>query len=125
LPGYLARIAIMIPVYDAKRQLKQYRREFNSAIEKVLASGNFILGPYVSRFEKEFAQYLNVKYAVGVASGTDALLLSLLSLDIKHGDEVIMPANSYPTAFAVAAAGARPGMWCMPHVRADLAPAAA
>lgn len=108
MPGYLARIAIMIPVYDAKRQLKQYRREFNSAIEKVLASGNFILGPYVSRFEKEFAQYLNVKYAVGVASGTDALLLSLLSLDIKHGDEVIMPANSYPTAFAVAAAGARP-----------------
>ena len=75
---------------------------------EVIDSGIFILGPKVKEFEEKFAEYLGVKYAVGVACGTDALSLALLALDVKYGDEVILPANSYPTVFAVTAIGAMP-----------------
>src|SRR3990167_3695558 len=87
---------MMIPVFTLERQNDLLKKELQKAIAEVIRSGIFILGPKVEEFEKEFAEYLGVKYAVGVASGTD------------RGDEVIMPANSYPTAFAVTAVGAIP-----------------
>src|SRR3989338_11398370 len=98
----------MIPVFDAKRQLRKYRQRFDKAIAEVVSTGNFILGSHVAGFEKEFTAYTGAKFGVGVACGTDGLILSMQALGIGPGDEVIMPANSYPTAFAVAAAAARP-----------------
>src|SRR3989338_11192591 len=98
----------MIPVFDTTRQIKKYRRQFILTIDEVMSKGNFILGAKVAQFEKEFAAYTGAKFAVGVACGTDALILSMQALGIGGGDEVIMPANSYPTAFAVASTGARP-----------------
>ena len=98
----------MIPVFTLERQNDLLKKEVQKAIAEVIRSGIFILGPKVEEFEKEFAEYLGVKYAVGVASGTEAISLTLLALGIDRGDEVIMPANSYPTAFAVTAVGAIP-----------------
>lgn len=65
----------------------------------------FILGENVTKFEKEFAQYLGITYAVGVGSGTDALTLSIRALGLGPHDEVLVPANSYPTVFGIAQSG--------------------
>lgn len=96
-----------IPFINLKKNYDDSKREIDRAIFSVLKSGNYILGENVSSFEKEFAQYLKIKYAVGVASGTDALILALKALRINENDEIIIPANSYPTAFAVAAVSRR------------------
>lgn len=98
----------MIPVFDIARQNKILKTELDQAIQSVIKSGVFILGPKVSEFEREFAAYLGVKYAVGVASGTDAISLALLAIGIRSGDEVIMPANAYPSVFAATQIGAIP-----------------
>src|SRR3989338_6374490 len=98
----------MIPSFDIKRQNTTLYRELNRVIKEVLTKGVYILGKKVDEFEAKFASYLGVKYTVGVASGTDALSLALLAIGINPGDEVIMPANAYPTAFAVTAIGAIP-----------------
>lgn len=98
----------MIPLFTLERQNKIIWRELQEAIKEVVDSNVFILGPKVSGFEEAFAKYIGVKYAVGVASGTDALSLALLSVGVGVGDEVIIPANSYPTVFAVTAIGAVP-----------------
>lgn len=98
----------MIPVFDLTRQNTALKSELFDAINQVIKEGIFILGKKVAEFEAAFAKYLGVQYAVGVASGTDALTLSLLALGIERGDEVIMPANAYPTAFAVTSIGAIP-----------------
>jgi len=95
-------------VFDARRQLGNIGKELIKAIDKVMSGGRFILGENVLEFEEKFASYLGVKYAVGVASGTDALSLSLTAAGVSSGDEVIMPANSYPTAFSVTTIGAIP-----------------
>ncbi len=92
-----------IPLFNIKKNYTNQKSAIDRAIKGVLKDCNFILGKNVELFEKEFANYLGVKYAVGVGSGTDALILSLRALNLKTSDEVIIPANSYPTAFAVAA----------------------
>lgn len=94
---------------DLKAQYQTIKPEINKAIQKVLNSGQFILGQEVEKFEQEIAKYLGVEYAIGVASGTDALLLSLIALDIKKGDEVITTAFSFiATANTIARVGAKP-----------------
>lgn len=98
----------MIPQFTLERQNRILDREIKQAIENVITRGIFILGPKVAEFEEAFARYEGVKYAVGVASGTDALSLALLALGVGRGDEVIVPANAYPTAFAATAIGAVP-----------------
>ncbi len=98
----------MIPLFDPKAQLNIQRREIDSAINRVLDSGMYILGREVLEFEKEFAQYIGCKYAVGVASGTEALSLALVACGVKPGDKVLLPANSYPSVFAISAIGAIP-----------------
>ena len=98
----------MIPVFDIKRQNKIIGKELKIELFKAVDRGSYILGEKVTEFEKEFAKYLGVKYAVGVASGTDAISLALLALGIGPGDGVILPANSYPSVFAVTAIGAVP-----------------
>jgi dTDP-4-amino-4,6-dideoxygalactose transaminase len=72
-----------------------YFKEFNTVFNQVLDSGWFVLGRNVEEFEKEFAYYLNVKYCVGVASGLDALTISLMVLDLKKYSEIIVPSNTY------------------------------
>lgn len=98
----------MIPLVDLKREYQAIQTEINQALDEVIKSGWFILGPKVEEFEKKFAAYLGVSYAIGVASGTEALQLALMASGIRSGDEVILAANAYPTAFAISAIGAIP-----------------
>src|SRR3990172_12939428 len=96
----------MIPVFTLTRQHKLIQKELTKAYRRVIDGSTYILGRHVESFESAFAKYLGVKYSVGVASGTDALTLAILALEIGAGDEVILRANSYPSAFGIAASGA-------------------
>ena len=99
----------MIPFVDLKTQFQKHRDEFMQAIEQVLQSAAFILGPEVSRFEKEFAGFIGSRFAVGLASGTDAVHLALRAAGVGQGDEVITATNTfYATTAAIELAGARP-----------------
>jgi len=83
--------------------------DFKCSFQSVLRKGWYILGESVLDFEKSFSGYIGVNHAIGVASGLDALLLALKSLDLKHGDEVIVPSNTYiATIIAVIQAGLKP-----------------
>ena len=94
---------------DTVRQYQLLQTEIDEAIHKVLESGYFILGPNVTHFENEAAQYLGVKHAIAVASGTDALHLALLAAGIGEGDEVITTAFTFiGTAEAISYTGAQP-----------------
>ena len=98
-----------VPLMNPRAQYDHLTDEINRRIAEVVESGKFILGPNVAAFEKEAAEYLGVRHAIGVANGTDALVLSLRALDIGRGDEVICPAYTfYATAEAIAAVGATP-----------------
>ena len=77
-----------IPLVDLKAQYDSIKDELDDAIHRVVQSGQFILGSEVKAFEDEMAAYCGTKYAVGVASGTDALHLALLACGIKSGDQV-------------------------------------
>jgi len=78
-----------IPVFDLTRQYQQIKPEIDKKVKEVLGGGSYILDKNVSLFEEEFAKHCGAKYAIGVASGTDALTLALRALDIGKGDEVI------------------------------------
>ena len=94
---------------DLVPQYEKYKEEIDDAINRVLLSGRYILSSETRAFEEEFAAYNNVKYAVGVASGTDALILSLKALDIGKGDEVITsPFTAFATISAIIETGATP-----------------
>lgn len=98
-----------IPLLDLVAQYHSIKEEMDEAVLGVLESGHFILGPNVSALEQEMTEYLGVKHAVGVASGTDALVLALRAAGVEPGDEVIVPSFSfYATAGAVMTIGARP-----------------
>lgn len=99
----------MIPLVDLVAQYHSIKDEIDSAINATLESGHFILGPAVLKFEESIASYLGVNYAVGLASGTDALILALRAFNIGAGDEVIIPAYTFfATAGAVMSVGAMP-----------------
>jgi dTDP-3-amino-3,4,6-trideoxy-alpha-D-glucose transaminase len=98
-----------IPLVDVKAQYEPLLPRIREAIDGVLASADFILGPNVAAFEQEAAAYLGVGQAIGVANGTDALVIVLDALGIGPGDEVICPAFTfYATAEAIARRGATP-----------------
>jgi len=100
---------VRIPFSDINLQYKEIKKEIDQAIDRVVRTGDFILGKDVLLFENEFAQFCQSRYAVGVCSGTEALFLALLSLGIKEGDEVIVPSFTYiATALAVSYTGATP-----------------
>lgn len=84
-----------IPFGDLKFQFEAYQNEYETAALEVLRSGWYVLGKHVSSFETEFADYLGVKHAVGLASGLDALILAFRTLGIGRGDEVIVQGNAY------------------------------
>ena len=98
-----------VALLDLKPHHKPIIEEINKAIAQVIESNYFILGPKVEEFEKNSAKYSNAKYALGVSSGTDALLVSLMAIDLRPDDEVIMPAYSFfATAGVVARMNAKP-----------------
>jgi len=90
-------------------QYEKYKSEIDTAIQKVLSNGHYILGKEVEAFEEEFASWLGAKHAIGVNSGTDALFLAMKAYDICSGDEVIAPSfTALPTVSAVGMTGATP-----------------
>ncbi|WP_038017604.1 DegT/DnrJ/EryC1/StrS aminotransferase family protein [Synechococcus sp. PCC 7335] len=98
-----------IPILDLKPQYQAIKSEIQSAIDAVLESGQFVLGPTVANFESKIAQYLGVKHAIGVNSGTDALIIGLRALGIGPGDEVITTCFSFfATAESISNVGAKP-----------------
>lgn len=99
----------MIPILNLIRQYEQLKDKIDQALIRVAASGHYILGPEVTAFEREMADYLNVKHVIGCANGTDALYLALKALKIGAGHEVITSPFSYmATSESIARAGAKP-----------------
>ncbi|MGB2630270.1 MAG: DegT/DnrJ/EryC1/StrS family aminotransferase [Candidatus Omnitrophota bacterium] len=100
---------MQIPLLDLTAQYKSIKDEIDEALDRVVTSQHFILGGEVEAFEKEVAGYAGTKYAIGVASGTDALTLSLRACGIGEGDEVITsPFTFFATAESISQVGARP-----------------
>jgi dTDP-4-amino-4,6-dideoxygalactose transaminase len=98
-----------IPAEDLTRQYQQIRWEIAAAIDSVLPSGKYTLGPVLEKFEAEFAAYCGVKHCLGISNGTEALHLTLAAMGVGPGDEVITQANTYvATSFAVNYLGATP-----------------
>jgi len=94
---------------DLKRQYDSIKKEIDNAIERIIDNTSFILGKEVTDFEKNFSDFCNTKYSVGVASGTDALFLSLKALGVGQGDEVITVANTFiATPLAISHCNAKP-----------------
>ena len=90
-----------IPFVDLSRQYDWMKDELNSAICDVAASGQYILGKRTEAFETELARITDSRYALGLANGTDALVIGLKLLGIGAGDEVIVPVNSFTPSIAV------------------------
>ncbi|MBX9657109.1 MAG: DegT/DnrJ/EryC1/StrS family aminotransferase [Nitrospiraceae bacterium] len=98
-----------IPLLDLKAQFQPLRAEIMTAVQTVCDEQGFILGPRVVAFEESLAKYVGARYAIGCASGSDALLLSLMAMGVGQGDEVItVPFTFFATAGAVSRLGAKP-----------------
>jgi len=98
-----------IPFLNLKSINSPYAKEFHNALDRILDSGNFILGDEVFQFEKEFAAFLNTSFCIGVSNGLDAITLTLKAWGIGSGDEVIVPSNTFiATWLGVSHSGAKP-----------------
>lgn len=98
-----------VPLLDLQAQYVSLRDDLQQAVDRVMSSQRFVLGDEVRRLETSLAEYCQSKHAVGCASGSDALLLALMALDVKAGDEVITtPFSFFATGACVARLGARP-----------------
>jgi dTDP-4-amino-4,6-dideoxygalactose transaminase len=102
-------VRLEVPFVDLKVQYRSIKDEVLDAVSRVFDSGHFVGGEYLEKFEAEFARFTGARYAVGVSNGTAAIELALKAADIRPGDEVIVPANSFfATAEAVSNVGAVP-----------------
>jgi dTDP-4-amino-4,6-dideoxygalactose transaminase len=116
---------MQVPLLDLKLQYQPLEAQIQAVIAKVCASQWFILGPAVKELEASVAAYSQCRYGIGVSSGTDALLLALMALEIGQGDEVITsPFTFFATAGTIARAGARPLFCDIDPVSFNLSPAA-
>lgn len=98
-----------VPLLDLKAQYKTIKNDVDAALIRMAESQNLILGPEVELLEQNLCKYLECKHAIGVSSGTDALLVALMAIDIKPGDEVIIPTYSFfATAGVVSRLNAKP-----------------
>jgi len=98
-----------VPLFDTATPLEPLREELRGALERVMESGRFVLGPQVAAFEREFAAYCGADHAVGVANGTDAITLALRAMGVGPGDEVVVPSFTfYASAEAIGPTGATP-----------------
>jgi dTDP-4-amino-4,6-dideoxygalactose transaminase len=98
-----------VPLFDPRTPLRPLEAQLRAAMERVLQSGAFILGPEVEAFEAEFAAWLGARHAVGVANGTEALTIALRALGVGPGDDVVVPSFTfYASAEAIPPTGARP-----------------
>lgn len=98
-----------IPILDLKPQYASIKADIHAALDRVLESGAFIMGPEVKQFEQDVAAYLGVKHAIGVNSGTDALVIGLKACGVEAGDEVITtPFSFFATAESISNVGAKP-----------------
>src|ERR1700723_3373926 len=114
-----------VPLLDLKAQFAQIRAEVMPVIDQVCAGQHFILGAHVRALEEEVARYCSASEGIGVSSGTDALLLALMALEIGAGDEVITsPFTFFATAGTIARAGAKPLFCDIDPVSFNLSPAA-
>jgi dTDP-4-amino-4,6-dideoxygalactose transaminase len=101
-------MSMRVPFLDLSTHHAPLRGEFRAAIEEVIESGAFAGGPFVARFEENFAAYCNCRHALGVGSGTEALWLALLALGVGPGDEVVtVPSTFMATAEAITYCGAK------------------
>ena len=102
----------MIKMYDFKNQYQLIKKEINKSLQCVLDDSAFSSGKYVENFEDKFSNYIGSKYCVAVNNGTSALHAALLALDVKPGDEVLVPSFSFfATCESVSLIGAKP-----PHI---------
>jgi dTDP-4-amino-4,6-dideoxygalactose transaminase len=100
---------VKVPLLDLQKQYQKIRDEIQAAMNEVLESQHFILGPKVAELEEQIAKYCGCQYAVGVSSGTDAILISLMTAGVGHEDLVITtPYTFFATGGAIARVGARP-----------------
>jgi dTDP-4-amino-4,6-dideoxygalactose transaminase len=96
-------------LFDTSTPLAGLRDELRAAVERVMDSGQFILGPEVSAFEQEFAAYCGAEHAIGVANGTEALTIALRAMGVGPGDEIVVPSFTfYASAEAIPPTGATP-----------------
>jgi dTDP-4-amino-4,6-dideoxygalactose transaminase len=101
-----------VGLFDTRTPLEPLRDEVKAAIERVVASGKYVLGPEVSGLEREFADYCGARHGVGVANGTDAITIALRAMGVGAGDEVVVPSFTfYASAEAIPPTGATP-VWC-------------
>jgi dTDP-3-amino-3,4,6-trideoxy-alpha-D-glucose transaminase len=100
---------VTVPLFDTAAPLVPLREELRAAIERVLDSGHYILGPQVQAFEREFAAYCGAAEAIGVANGTEAITIALRAMGVGPGDEVVVPSFTfYASAEAIPPTGATP-----------------
>jgi len=100
---------VAVPLFDTQTPLAPLRARIDAAIARVLDGGQFVLGPEVAAFEREFAAAVGARHAVGVANGTEALTIALRALGVGPGDEVVVPSFTfYASAEAIPPTGARP-----------------
>ena len=104
-----ASVTTSVPLFDTRTPLEPLRDEIAARIDDVVEGARFILGPEVTAFEAEFAEYVGARHAIGVANGTDAITLALRAMGVGPGDEVVVPSFTfYASAEAIPPTGARP-----------------